>query len=175
MHSDSSMARNSSLLTATGIAGPVLLRLSSERAHMFLLAHDITYGHAEKILLHRVRVVHRSRRIRLMSRSLRNANLASLTLLKSESYIATELRPCIRVALHPSHYAFTQLLPGQYAHLRAMSPRRLAAAALILAPLPAQARLRDRAGFSVRIAALRLGHLVRTSKRMLNAPLLSRS
>ena len=42
MECDSSPKRLDTLLTATGVAGPVLFRLSNERAHTFLLAQDIT-------------------------------------------------------------------------------------------------------------------------------------
>jgi hypothetical protein len=174
MDSHASPKRLDSLLTATAVAGPVLIRLSNSAAHNFLLAEDVSYDHAGKILLQQVRAIRRSRHLRLAPQALGIASYSSLMLMKSEFYVATAFRPCIRVALHPTHYAFIQLLPEQYQFLRAMTPRRLAATALVLAPLPARSRLRDRVVFSVRMAASRLGHLVRASQRVLNTPLLPR-
>ena len=136
------------LKTATALADPVLIRLSNTSSHTLLLAEVVTYDRAGEIHLNRVRFLPPRRGLRSMLPATAKSRgyINNLTLQSSRDYIAFRIpsHPCTRVASVSPHFSMKQLTLEQSILLRSSSPRRFAAMAFQLTPVPSLRRLHVR-------------------------------
>jgi len=130
----------SKLKTATAIADPVLLRLSTGRGVLVLLASDMTYDKAGAMRLHQVRWA-RSRAARELFSTNRlplTGRQSELLLRQMSGYWVGTLtqHALVRAPATRRGMSMTNLSLAQYQAYRATTPRRLMIAANQMAPRP---------------------------------------
>jgi hypothetical protein len=115
------------LKTATGIADPVLLRLTTGRLHVLLLAEDLSHNSASTMLLTNVQwacVRHGWRRYLRIVQTRGTRDGMRLRRTAGFLYAAVPGMPSIRVETSPDAFTLVNLSRVQYEALRTASPRR---------------------------------------------------